>query len=525
MRDHSTDIIGFVETRISSSAADKAISKLKILNSFRVDADGSTIILGDFNAALSPNNRKGCVKIPSSDQDFSNVVFDSSLHDLGYQGPDFTWYRGPCVVHLDRCLCNDKWLIAYPDTLVYHLLIMKSDHRPLLLSIGKSSNKRQQSQFRYFMGWTLHNDFHKLMLDSWDPSLPITHVISKFSRTAKQWKSPHIWAAFSSQAKCYGATNRRANRIYSLQSSTGEWCSDINTLRQEVSSYFQELFSIHDEVHGTYPVSGHFPKSGITAKPLEIKDALFDMAPLKSPRADGLHAHFYQKHWDIIGASEVIHSMRTKKDKEGWMAIKVDLEKAFDRIRWDFIVDTLYEADDLVLYAKATAAQAILIDDILEEFGRYSGHKVNKLKSHVYFSPNTSVESANAVSSHLGIKQIHNLGVYLGMSVMHKRATCEFYSFIIDKIKSKIHGWSARTLSFAGRITLANSVLMAIPTYFMQTCRFPSRIQRNITLSFFAKSIRCSPTVSPLYSGRVVLIYEGPYPKYGIISTVSYLGP
>ncbi|XP_039015149.1 uncharacterized protein LOC120145366 [Hibiscus syriacus] len=145
------------------------------------------VILGYFNAALSPNDRKGCVSIPVSDQDFSNIVFDSSLHNLGYQGPDFTWYRGPCAVRLDRCLCNDKWLDAYPDTLVYHLLRMKSDHRPLLLSIGKNSNKRHQSQFRYFVGWTLHKDFHKLVLDNWDSSLLITQAISKFSSAAKIW--------------------------------------------------------------------------------------------------------------------------------------------------------------------------------------------------------------------------------------------------------------------------------------------------------------------------------------------------
>lgn len=35
----------------------------------------------------------------------------------------------------------------------------------------------------------------------------------------------------------------------------------------------------------------------------EIKHALFDMAPWKSPRPDGYHAGFYQNTWQLIGGN------------------------------------------------------------------------------------------------------------------------------------------------------------------------------------------------------------------------------
>ncbi|KAH9670245.1 hypothetical protein KPL70_016905 [Citrus sinensis] len=44
---------------------------------------------------------------------------------------------------------------------------------------------------------------------------------------------------------------------------------------------------------------------------------------------------------NIVMAQEIIHTMRNKKGKIGQMAIKVDLEKAYDRLSWDFIHDTL----------------------------------------------------------------------------------------------------------------------------------------------------------------------------------------
>ena len=44
---------------------------------------------------------------------------------------------------------------------------------------------------------------------------------------------------------------------------------------------------------------------------------------------------------NIIIAQKVIHKMRYAKDKKGFMAIKIDLEKAYDHLDWNFVVDFL----------------------------------------------------------------------------------------------------------------------------------------------------------------------------------------
>ncbi|XP_075669726.1 uncharacterized protein LOC142639425 [Castanea sativa] len=44
---------------------------------------------------------------------------------------------------------------------------------------------------------------------------------------------------------------------------------------------------------------------------------------------------------NAIIVQELIHSMSKKKGKDGFMAIKIDLEKAYDRLGWSFIRDTL----------------------------------------------------------------------------------------------------------------------------------------------------------------------------------------
>lgn len=44
---------------------------------------------------------------------------------------------------------------------------------------------------------------------------------------------------------------------------------------------------------------------------------------------------------NVIIALEVFHSMRYLKRKKGWVAVKIDLEKAYDCVSWSFLRDTL----------------------------------------------------------------------------------------------------------------------------------------------------------------------------------------
>ena len=58
--------------------------------------------------------------------------------------------------------------------------------------------------------------------------------------------------------------------------------------------------------------------------------------------------------------------MRKKKGSKGYMAIKIDLEKAYDRLRWSFIRETLVEARlpqtmvDVILNCISLASFSIL---------------------------------------------------------------------------------------------------------------------------------------------------------------------
>ncbi|MBA0880293.1 hypothetical protein Goshw_018432 [Gossypium schwendimanii] len=91
------------------------------------------MIMDDFNAILSPNDKKSDRGKSKRCTFFSNFVDSCNLQDLWFIGLAFTWKIGNIYERLDRALANDTWVSSFPHCIVYHLPLIKSDHRPILL--------------------------------------------------------------------------------------------------------------------------------------------------------------------------------------------------------------------------------------------------------------------------------------------------------------------------------------------------------------------------------------------------------
>lgn len=262
---------------------------------------------------------------------------------------------------------------------------------------------------------------------------------------------------------------------------------------------------------------------------------------------------------NVVIAQEVLHSMSEKRRRK-WIVIKIDLEKAYDRISWSFlrqmlelaqlptklinvimkcqtmgrmdltmngssagkfmpsrgikqgdplspylfvicmellshIIQTevqagtwkpikiedvqlshLFFADDLILFAEATTIQGGLVRQCLDTFCNVSGEKVNYEKSTFLFSRSVSATTKQEVSDTLSIPTTNEFGNYLGVPVACGRMTTNRYNYLIDKVSTRLKGWQTKTLSFAGRVTLANSILTSLPLYTMQSAYIPRTI-------------------------------------------------
>ncbi|CAN1147309.1 Putative ribonuclease H protein At1g65750 [Linum perenne] len=134
----------------------------------------------------------------------------------------------------------------------------------------------------------------------------------------------------------------------------------------------------------------------------------------------------------------------------------------------------LFYANDLILFGAGSIDQAKVITKCLDRFCASSGQAVSKEKSIIFCSKNTDRRVCREISAELAIPLTQDLGRYLGVPVLHGRTTKATYLEILDRIDQKLLGWKAKSLSLAGRVTLAHSVLSAIPAYAMQTSVLPA---------------------------------------------------
>lgn len=269
---------------------------------------------------------------------------------------------------------------------------------------------------------------------------------------------------------------------------------------------------------------------------------------------------------NVVVAKEVFHTMRRMKGKSSFFAIKIDLEKAYDIMKWNFLEEVLKEAnfpevicgiimkcistvktsiiwngaisqdfspsrgirqgdpispylfvlgmeklshiiveavenggwkpfrvgrrgplvshllfaDDLILFGEATIEQARVTKDCLDKFCRMSGQKVNDAKSCIFFSKNVKRDAVKQISDHLGFKVTDDIGMYLGVPSFQNRFRIKSYRYVHDKVKRRLAGWKMHCLSFAGRVTLVNSVINTIPIYPMMVSLLPRNLCNEV---------------------------------------------
>ncbi|KAL5541681.1 hypothetical protein UlMin_009391 [Ulmus minor] len=132
---------------------------------------------------------------------FREAINYCGLADLGFRGPKFTWNRGKeaCLVQerLDMMLGNSGWLDIFPNSLVHHLNLWGSDHRPLLVELLRADESSivgknwKRGRFHFEDAWVDEVDCSNIIKDHWRsiPAVNLDGVANKLRMCATDLES------------------------------------------------------------------------------------------------------------------------------------------------------------------------------------------------------------------------------------------------------------------------------------------------------------------------------------------------
>ncbi|XP_031131957.1 uncharacterized protein LOC116033348 [Ipomoea triloba] len=336
---------------------------------------GLMLIAGDFNSVVNQNETSNYSAFSlQRSSDFADWINSEGFIDMGFHGPKLTWVRSDQSgftkgARLDRALCNARDV------------------------------RYNRAPFRFQAAWLTDQCLKDVIHNAWRPSSGFTDNISVITDALLDWnkhvfgnivhrkkvvlarlngRSREDWIVFGDRNTKYyhiATTIRKSrNTISSLRDVDGEWITDDDLLKAHVQTFYVTLFSDYSAEQRDTSLEGVFPvlsqdewrvfNQDISKE--EVCNALFDMSPFKAPGPDGCLPDGLNDTLlalipkvgtpktirqfrpislcnisdNILVYQEVMHTMRTKRGSTGIMAIKLDFEKAYDRLSWQF-VDTI----------------------------------------------------------------------------------------------------------------------------------------------------------------------------------------
>ena len=171
--------------------------------------------------------------------------------------------------------------------------------------------------------------------------------------------------------------------------------------------------------------------------------------------------------------AEALSFLLIRAEHDGFLT-GVPTSKRGPRINHQFF------ADDSLLFCNANTQHWHKMEKILEIYEKASGQRLNKEKTSLFFSRNTSEAIKQELLALSGIPSTQGYDHYLGLPAIIGRSKTKAFASIKERIWKRLQDWKLKFLSQAGKEILLKAIIQAIPTYSMSIFVLPKGLCKEI---------------------------------------------
>ncbi|MFS7946370.1 putative RNA-directed DNA polymerase [Helianthus anomalus] len=136
-------------------------------------------------------------------------------------------------------------------------------------------------------------------------------------------------------------------------------------------------------------------------------------------------------------------------------------------------------ADDLFLFSHGDSGSVKHLREALDKFSLASGLLPNLAKSTVFFS-NVPRAIKDQIMNIMLFQEGSFPVRYLGVPLIYTRLAAKDCKILLERMDRRVDNWMSKSLSFAGRLQLINSVLAALYSYWVSVMMLPSSILKDL---------------------------------------------
>ncbi|WOL18968.1 hypothetical protein Cni_G27765 [Canna indica] len=129
------------------------------------------------------------------------------------------------------------------------------------------------------------------------------------------------------------------------------------------------------------------------------------------------------------------------------------------------VISHLAFADDILISIKGNAQNCRKVMEAISLYCSLTDQKINTAKFEIFFPINCQAKVKEVVTKLLGFKEGSYPMKYLGALISPNKVDIGSQKIMLYKATNRIEGWAGKSIFQAGRMTLLNSVMNAIPMH------------------------------------------------------------